>query len=122
MASWYEDVDFANPPDFPNHEYYYNPVGKFEPGMIEARNKAMEYFFVQKYGSLPEELWRHDGIVGDIIRDIGANLLRSIVFRTSITCDYDNNDSKLKTGMPDEACTTMTHCLQIGPSIIVIVL
>jgi hypothetical protein len=122
LASWYKDVDFANPPDFPNHEYDYNPLGKLDPEMIGARNKAVEYFFVQKYGSLPEELWHNDGIVGDIIRDIGADLLRSIVFRTSITCDYDNNDPKFKTGMPDEVYTTMTHCLQIGPSIIVIVL
>jgi len=54
LASWYKDVDFANPPDF--HEYDYNPLGKLEPGMIGARNKAVEYFFVQKYGSPLEEL------------------------------------------------------------------
>jgi hypothetical protein len=42
--------------------------------MIEARKKAVEYFFVQKYGSPPEELWHHEGTVGDIIRDIGAPL------------------------------------------------
>ena len=26
LASWYKDIDFANPPDFPNHEYDYNPL------------------------------------------------------------------------------------------------
>jgi len=51
LASWYEDVDFAIPPNFPNHEYNYNPLGKLEPGMIEARNKEVEYIFVQKYAS-----------------------------------------------------------------------
>jgi len=49
MASWYKDVSFANPPDFPNHEYDYNPLDTLDPGMIEARNKSVEYFFVQKY-------------------------------------------------------------------------
>jgi len=49
LASWYKDVDFANPPDFTNHEYDYNPLGKLDPEMIGARNKAVEYFFVQKY-------------------------------------------------------------------------
>jgi hypothetical protein len=84
--------------------------------MIEAKNKEVEFFFIQKYGSLPEELWHHEGIVGDIIRDVGADLLRSTVFRTSITCDYDNNDPQFKTDMPDEVWATMTHCLQIDPS------
>jgi hypothetical protein len=42
--------------------------------MIEARKKAVEYFFVQKYGSPPEEQWHHEETVGDIIRDIGAPL------------------------------------------------
>jgi len=74
FASWYKTIDIENPPDFPNHEYNYNPLGTLKPGMIEARKKAVEYFFVQKYGSPPEEQWHHEGIVGDIIKDIGAPL------------------------------------------------
>jgi len=42
LASWYKDVEFANPPDFPYHEYNYGPLGKFEPGMIDAINEAVE--------------------------------------------------------------------------------
>jgi hypothetical protein len=57
--------------------------------MIEDRNKAVECFFVFKYGSPREELWHHEGIVGDIIKDIRAPLgsrtaiieiLRNILF------------------------------------------
>ena len=59
----------------------------------------------------------HDGIVGDIIKDIGADLLRSVLFYTSITCDYDNNDpQKSKTGTPNEVWAIMTHCWEIDPS------
>ena len=34
LASWYKDIDIVNPPDFPNHEYDYNSLGKLQPGMI----------------------------------------------------------------------------------------
>jgi len=56
LASWYKDIDFKNLPDFPDHEYDYNPLDKLEPGMTEARKEAEELFFDQKYGSPPEEL------------------------------------------------------------------
>ena len=65
VVIWYKDIDIVNTPDFPNHEYDYNSLGKLQPGMIEDRKKAVEYFFVQKYGSPPKELWYYEGIVGD---------------------------------------------------------
>ena len=43
-ASWYQDIDFANPPDFPNHEYNYNPLGKLHSGMIEARKILLNIY------------------------------------------------------------------------------
>ena len=45
-----------------------------------------------------------------------ADLLRSIVFHTSITCGYDNEDPrKFKTGTPDEVWSTMSRCWQVDP-------
>jgi hypothetical protein len=40
-----------------------------------------------------------------------ADLLRSIILHTSITCDYDDIDPrKFKTGTPEEVWSTMSRC------------
>ena len=46
-----------------------------------------------------------------------ADLLRSIILHTSITCDYDDIDPrKFKTGTPEEVWSTMSRCWQIDPT------
>ena len=53
LLSWYETLDFDNLPEFPKYEY--TSIGQLKPGMNDSRKKAVEYFFVQKHGSPPEE-------------------------------------------------------------------
>ena len=82
--------------------------------MIEASKKAVEYFFVQKYGSPAEELWHHEGTVGDIIRDIQAPLgSRSAIVEILRNIIIARNDIK---DWPDVVWTTIIRCWQIDPS------
>ena len=40
-----QDIDFVNSPEFVDHKNDYNPLGKQQPGMNEARKKQRKTIF-----------------------------------------------------------------------------